>query len=55
MILGTQPMLLNYKERIIISTCGFYTTRGNYESVDLMFDHFLGKFRVPELSKRTNE
>ena len=56
------------KKHIIISTCGFYTTRGNYESVDLMFDHFLGKnnyekiycsqgelFRVPELSKRTNE
>ena len=56
------------KKHIIISTCGFYTTKGNYGSVELMFDHFLGKgryekiycsqgelFRVPELSKRTDE
>ena len=59
---------MSAKKHIVISTCGFYTTEGNYGSVDLMFDHFLGKgryekiycsqgelFRVPELSKRTNE
>ena len=56
------------KKHIVISTCGFYTTKGNYGSVDLMFDHFLGKgryeriycsqgelFRVPQLKKRTDE
>ncbi len=56
------------KKHVVISTCGFYTTKGNYGSVDLMFDHFLGKgryekiycgqgelFRVPQLSKRTDE
>ena len=59
---------MSNKKHVVISTCGFYTTKGNYESVDLMFDHFLGKnkyekiycaqgelFRVPELSKRTDE
>jgi len=56
------------KRNVLISTCGFYTTEGNYDSVTSMFDHLLGKnsyekifcsqgelFRVPELSKRTNE
>ena len=59
---------MSNKKHVIISTCGFYTTKGNYESVNLMFDHFLGKdryekiycsqgelFRVPELSERINE
>ena len=59
---------MSNKKHVVISTCGFYTTKGNYESVNLMFDHFLGKdryekiycsqgelFRVPELSKRTDE
>lgn len=59
---------MSNKKHVVISTCGFYTTRGNYESVNLMFDHFLGKdryekiycsqgelFRVPELSERINE
>ncbi len=53
---------------VLISTCGFYSAEGNYDSVTKMFDHFLGKgnydtlfcgqgelFRVKELSGRTDE
>ena len=53
---------------VLISTCGFYSAEGNYDSVRAMFDHFLGKdnyttifcgqgelFRVKELSERTGE
>ena len=56
------------KRHVVISTCGFYTADGNYDSVNAMFDHFLGKnhyatifcgqgelFRVPELHDRTDE
>lgn len=56
------------KRHVVISTCGFYTTHGNYGSVDPMFDHFIGKgryekiycsqgelFRVPQLKNRTDE
>lgn len=56
------------KKHVVISTCGFYTAKGNYDSVNSMFDHFLGKsnyetiycgqgelFRVKELSARTDE
>ena len=56
------------KRHVVISTCGFYTAKGNYDSVNSMFDHFLGKdsyeriycgqgelFRVPELHGRTDE
>lgn len=56
------------KRHVLISTCGFFTAKGNYDSVLSMFDHICGKgqyttlfcgqgelFRVPELSKRTNE
>lgn len=56
------------KRHVVISTCGFYTAKGNYSSVDEMFGHFLGKdryeriycgqgelFRVPELKERTEE
>lgn len=59
---------MNGKRHIIISTCGFYTHIGNYNSVYAMFDHFLGKgnydtlicpqgelFSVKEVSQRTNE
>ncbi len=59
---------MSQKRHVLISTCGFYTTKGNYDSILPMFDHFLGKgnyetifcsqgelFRVPELSQRTNE
>lgn len=54
------------KRNVLISTCGFYTAKGNYDSVVHMFNHLLGKdnyetifcgqgelFRVPELSKQT--
>ena len=54
------------KRSVLISTCGFYTAKGNYDSVVHMFNHLLGKdnyetifcgqgelFRVPELSKQT--
>lgn len=56
------------KQTVLISTCGFYTAEGNYDSVTEMFDHSCGKdnyttifcgqgelFRVPELSRRTGE
>ena len=56
------------KKHVLISTCGFYSADGNYDSVLRMFDHFLGKgnyttifcgqgelFRVKELSARTDE
>ena len=59
---------MSKKRSVLISTCGFYTTKGNYDSVIPMFNHLLGEgnyetifcsqgelFRVPELSKRTNE
>ena len=59
---------MSKKRNVVISTCGFYTTKGNYDAVISMFDHMLGKenyekifcsqgelFRVPELSNRTNE
>lgn len=52
---------------VLISTCGFYSAKGNYDSVRSMFDHFLGKdnyekifcgqgelFRVKELAERTD-
>ena len=66
---GSHPMRydMSGKRHVIISTCGFYTSKGNYESVNSMFDHFLGKgnyetvycgqgelFRVPELHDRTD-
>lgn len=59
---------MSNKRNVLISTCGFYTTEGNYDALISMFNHLLGKdnyekifcsqgelFRVPELSKRTNE
>ena len=33
------------KKHVLISTCGFYSSEGNYDSVTKMFDHFLGKGR----------
>ena len=57
---------LSAQKHVLISTCGFYTARGNYDSVLSMFDHMCGKnnyttifcgqgelFRVPELKQRT--
>lgn len=56
------------KKTVVISTCGFYTAEGNYDGVYSLFDHICGKdnytavfcgqgelFRVPDLSRRTNE
>lgn len=56
---------LSYQKHIVISTCGFWTSERNYDSVVSMFDHFCGKdnyetifcgqgelFRVPELKQR---
>ena len=54
-------------KHVLISTCGFYSAEGNYDSVTRMFDHVLGQgkytsifcgqgelFRVKELSARTD-
>lgn len=56
------------KRHVLISTCGFYTAKENYDSVINMFNHFLGKdafekifcgqgelFGIKELSSRTGE
>ena len=56
------------KRTVIISTCGFYTAKGNYSGVTDLFDRLCGKggytdifcgqgelFRVKELSERTDE
>lgn len=67
---GSHPARYDMSEKrtVLISTCGFYTAGGNYDSVLKMFDHYCGKdnyttlfcgqgelFRVPELSQRTGE
>lgn len=54
------------KKTVLISTCGFYTAKSNYDSVTAQFDRICGKgnytalfcgegelFGVPELSNRT--
>ncbi|WP_124066641.1 NAD(P)H-dependent oxidoreductase [Clostridium sp. E02] len=59
---------LGHQKHVIISTCGFWTAKGNYDAVNFMFDHFLHKygyttiycgqgelFHVPELKTRTNK
>lgn len=56
------------KRTVVISTCGFYTAKGNYDGVCSLFDHVCGRgnytalfcgqgelFRVPELKGRTDE
>lgn len=56
------------KRTVVISTCGFYTAKGNYNGVTDLFDRLCGKdgytdifcgqgelFRVKELSERTDE
>ncbi len=58
---------LSHQKHLVISTCGFWTSKHNYDSVLLMFDHFYGKgnyttilcgqgemFRVPEVKHRTD-
>lgn len=56
------------KKYVLISTCGFYSAKGNYDSVRHMFNHICGKdnyetifcgqgelFSIKELSSRTDE
>lgn len=57
---------LRNQKHVIISTCGFWTPNGNYDSVNSMFDHVFGRgryttifcgqgelFHIPELKART--
>ena len=59
---------LSDKRTVVISTCGFYTAKGNYSGVTDLFDRLCGKggytalfcgqgelFRVKELAERTDE
>lgn len=59
---------LSKKRFVLISTCGFYTAKGNYDAINTQFDRHLGKgryetiysgqgelFHVAELQKRTDE
>ncbi|WP_418316017.1 NAD(P)H-dependent oxidoreductase [Senegalimassilia anaerobia] len=56
------------KRTVVVSTCGFYTAKGNYGCVTSLFDRLCGKdgyaaifcgqgelFRVKELANRTDE
>lgn len=56
------------KRTVVVSTCGFYTAKGNYGCVTSLFDRLCGKggytaifcgqgelFRVKELADRTDE
>jgi hypothetical protein len=58
---------LSHQRHVVISTCGFWTSEGNYDSVTALFDHMCGVgkyakifcgqgelFRVPELRNRTD-
>ncbi len=59
---------LSRQRHVVISTCGFWTAKGNYDSVTAMFNRYFGKdqyaeifcgqgelFSFPELKDRTNE
>ena len=59
---------MSAKKYVLISTCGFYSAKGNYDSVCRMFDHICGKdryetifcgqgelFSVKELAQRTDD
>lgn len=59
---------LSGKRYVCISTCGFYTAEGNYQSVDAQFSKMFNKidcttiycgqgelFKIPALSKRTGQ
>lgn len=59
---------MSSKRTVVISTCGFYTAKGNYSGVTDLFDRLCGKggytalfcgqgelFRVKELAERTDE
>lgn len=67
---GGHPSRYDMKDKktVVISTCGFYTSKGNYDGVTAMFDRMCGQgnytsifcgqgelFRVKELSNRTDE
>jgi hypothetical protein len=58
---------LSHQGHVVISTCGFWKSAGNYDGVSAMFDHMYGAgnytgifcgqgelFRVPELKSRTD-
>jgi multimeric flavodoxin WrbA len=58
---------LSRQRYVVISTCGFWTTKDNYDAVTFMFDRYYGAkncarifcsqgelFRVPELKGRTD-
>ena len=59
---------MSSKRAVVISTCGFYTAKGNYSGMTDLFDRLYGKdgytalfcgqgelFRVKELAERTDE
>lgn len=59
---------MSKKRNVLISTCGFYTTEGNYYAVSIQFNRLFGTkncenifcsqgelFGFPELSKRTSK
>ena len=59
---------LTKQRHVVISTCGFWTTKGNYTGVEATFEHCYGTgnyttifcgqgelFNVPELKNRTDE
>ena len=59
---------LSHQSHILISTCGFWTAKGNYDSITSMFERICGTeeytfipcgqgelFRVPELRNTTNK
>lgn len=65
---GSHPSRFDMSKKrfVLVSTCGFYTAEGNYDSVTAMFDHMLGKnhfetvfcgqgelFGIPDLRERT--
>ena len=39
----------SWQKHVLISTCGFYTSEGNYDAVCQMFDHMCGKDRYTAL------
>jgi multimeric flavodoxin WrbA len=58
---------LTQQKHIVISTCGFWTSKGNFDAITSMFEHFCGSgnytslfcgqgelFHVPELKGRTD-
>jgi multimeric flavodoxin WrbA len=59
---------LTCQRNVVVSTCGFWTSKGNYTAVDAQFSHMFGEngyekiycgqgelFRVPELRARTGK